>query len=230
VPDERTDIDRYLAPTGPLLTLLGVVLYAINWAAMRGLFRLRVEGRDALPPDGACVITPNHQSYLDPFALAAALPLSRLRGTYWAGTANLLVASGWRRVFSRAAHVFPVDEHRPDAALAACIAVLQAGRAAVWFPEGWRSPDGTLQRFLPGIGRIVLRTGVAAIPTRIDGTFAAWPRGRRLPRLARVTVTFGRAAPADALRASGSGGTDEERVAQALREQVLALGPPDSRV
>jgi long-chain acyl-CoA synthetase len=226
---EAAAIDPFLAPTGPLLTLLGVLLYAINWAVMRGLFRLRVTGRDVLPASGAFVITPNHVSYLDPLMIAAALPLSRLRRTYWAGTVALLFSTGLRRLFSRAAHVFPVDEHRPDAALVACVAVLRAGHAAVWFPEGWRSPDGRLQRFLPGIGQILLRAGVPAVPARITGTLAAWPRGQRLPRLARVTVAFASAAPVDALRAAGTGGTAAERVAQALRERVLALGGPACR-
>lgn len=225
-PAEAAEVDAFLAPTGLLLTLLGVLLYALNWLAMRVLFRLHVSGRDALPPGGAFVITPNHLSYLDPLVIAAALPLSRLRRMYWAGTVTLLFSSGPRRLFSRTVHVFPVDEHRPDAAIDACAAVLDAGHAAVWFPEGWRSPDGKPQRFLPGIGRILLQAGAPAVPVRITGTFAAWPRGRRLPKPARVSVTFGHAEPVDALRAAGVGGSEEERVAQALRERVLALGEP----
>jgi len=223
VPDAMTQVDRFLAPTGKLLTLLGVVLYAINWLGMRVLFRLRVSGCDALPPGGAFVITPNHLSYLDPLMIAAALPLSRLRRTFWAGTVTLLFNSVLGRLFCRAAHVFPVNEHRPDAAIGAAVAVLQADHAAVWFPEGWRSPDGETQRFLPGIGVVLLRAGVPAVPVRITGTFAAWPRGRRLPKLARVSVTFGSAVPVDALREAGIGDTEAERVAQALRERVLAL-------
>ncbi len=223
-PAEATGVDPFLAPTGALLTLLGVTLYAINWVAMRALFGLRVSGRAALPAHGAFVIAPNHLSYLDPLVIAAALPLSCLRRVYWAGTVTLLFSTRLRRLVSRAAHIFPVDERRPDAAIVAGIAVLQSGHAVVWFPEGWRSPDGRLQRFLPGIGRILLRAGVPAIPTSIGGTFEAWPRGRSLPRLARVSVTFGNAAPAEGLRAAGSGETAEARVAQALRERVLALG------
>jgi long-chain acyl-CoA synthetase len=156
--------------------------------------------------------------------IAAALPLSRLRRIFWAGTVTLLFNSVLGRLFCHAAHVFPVDELRPDAAIGAAVEVLRAGHAAVWFPEGWRSPDGKPQRFLPGIGVVLLRAGVPAVPVRISGTFAAWPRGRRLPKLARVSVTFGSAAPVDALRAAGIGDTEAERVAQALRERVLALG------
>jgi long-chain acyl-CoA synthetase len=86
---EAVQISHLLAPTGPLVTLLGVLLYAINWCVMRGLFRLRVEGTQSIPDTGAFVITPNHASYLDPLVIAAALPLSRLKRIYWAGSVTL---------------------------------------------------------------------------------------------------------------------------------------------
>jgi long-chain acyl-CoA synthetase len=226
---EEEQLSAWLTPTGPLLTLLGLLLYAINWVVMRVLFRLDVRGIGNLPADGAFVITPNHASYLDPFAIAAALPLSRLRNLYWAGFVTLLFSTRARRLFARAAHVFPVDERRPDKAIAAAVQVLDAGQAEVWFPEGWRSPDGQLQRFLPGIGEVLLRSGAAVVPTYVCGTFKAWPRSRRLPRLGRIAVAFGCPDRADALRFAGKGRSDEERVAQALREQVLAMGASSTR-
>jgi long-chain acyl-CoA synthetase len=94
----------------------------------------------------------------------------------------------------------------------------------VWFPEGWRSPDGSLQRFLPGIGQLLLRSGAPAVPAYIAGAFDALPRSRRIPKFHRITVTFGRPEPAASLRARGIGRTDEERVANALRQCVIALG------
>ena len=42
VPDVATEVTQFLAPTGTLLTLLGVLLYTINLVAIRVLFRLRV--------------------------------------------------------------------------------------------------------------------------------------------------------------------------------------------
>ena len=222
--DKAVTISQWLTPTGPFLSFLGLVLYAINWCVMRGLFRLRVRGIQGLPSTGALVITPNHASYLDPLVIAAALPLARLRRVYWAGAVTLLFGTWTRRLFSRAAHVFPVDEHRPDAAIAAAVQVLDAGHAAVWFPEAWRSPDGKLQRFLPGIGQVLLRSGAIAVPTYIAGTFKAWPRGRRIPKIVPITVIFGGASGVDSLSTTGTGRTEEERIADALRQRVLALG------
>jgi len=128
------------------------------------------------------------------------------------------------RVFCRAVHVFPVDAKFPGATLESARRVLQAGHVQVWFPEAWRSPDGRLQRFLPGIGQLLLGSGASAVPTYIAGAFDALPRGRRIPKLRRITVAFGSAEPVEVLRGGGTGRTDEERISTALRDRVAALG------
>ena len=50
--------------------------------------------------------------------------------------------------------MFPVAQGAPGEGLAIARAALNSGEILVWFPEGWRSPDGEMQRFLPGIGHI----------------------------------------------------------------------------
>lgn len=222
-PEETRDIERWIAPTAASVTALGFVLYGLNRLVMRALFRLRVAGTERLPATGALVIAPNHASYLDPMAIAAALPWSRWRQLYWAGDALRLFPGRLGRLFCRATHVFPVDAAHPGTALETAARVLEAGDVMIWFPEGWRSPDGGLQRFLPGIGQLLLRSRAAAVPAYIAGTFEAWPRGRRMPRLRRVAVAFGRSESVEVLRDSGSGRTDEERIANAVRQRVGAL-------
>jgi long-chain acyl-CoA synthetase len=120
-------------------------------------------------------------------------------------------------------HLYPVDAAHPGAALEIAERVLKTGNVQVWFPEGWRSPDGRLQRFLPGIGRLVLRSGAPAVPTYVKGAFEALPRGRRIPKFRRITVTFGVPEQVASLRGSGMGGTDEERVTNGLRQRLIAL-------
>jgi long-chain acyl-CoA synthetase len=227
-PGGALDIEYWLAPTGLLLTGLGAALYAINRLLMRGLFRLRVKGADGLPVAGAFVIAPNHVSYLDSLAVAAALSWSRFRHTHWAGDAKRLFPHPLTRVFCRAVHLFPVDAMHPSAALDAAHRVLKGGDILVWFPEGWRSPDGRLQHFLPGIGQLLVRGGAAAVPAYVGGTFEAWPRGRRIPRWHRLTVRFGQPAAVESLRAAGSGATDEQRVADELRQRMAALAEVSS--
>ena len=207
-----------------MLTSLSLVLYVVNWLVMRGLFRLQAVGVERLPTTGPFVIAPNHVSYLDAPAIAAALPWRRLQHVYWAGDVLRLFSNPFSRLFSRAMHLFPIDSRHPSAALETAARVLRLGNISVWFPEGWRSPDGKLQRFLPGIGQLLLKSGAAAVPAYITGTFDALPRDRRIPKFRQLTVTFGRPEPVESLRAKGLGYTEEERMADALRQSVIALG------
>jgi len=223
-PAMARDFERWLAPTGTLLTALALVLYALNRLLMRGLFRLRVAGAATLPETGAFVITPNHVSDLDGLVIAAALPWSQFRRLHFAGDVVRMFSNPLNRLFCRALHVFPVDAKFPGATLESARRVLKAGDVQVWFPEAWRSPDGRLQRFLPGIGQLLLRSGAPAVPAYIEGTFEALPRGRRMPKLRQITVTFGALEPIEALRAAGTGRTHEERISAALRERVVAVG------
>jgi long-chain acyl-CoA synthetase len=223
-PAMATDFDRWLAPPGAVLTAFGMVLYALNRLLMRGMFRLRVSGAEELPATGAFVITSNHTSDLDGLVIAAALPWSRFRRLHWAGDAVRMFANPLSRLFCRAVHVFPVEADHPGAVFESARRVLRAGDVQVWFPEAWRSPDGRLQRFLPGIGQLLLRSGAPAAPAFIGGAFEAMPRGRRVPKLHQITVVFGPAEPVETLREAGAGRTDEERIADALRRRVSALG------
>jgi long-chain acyl-CoA synthetase len=207
-----------------VLTGFGMLLYALNRLVMRGLFRLRVTGAEYLPATGAFVIVSNHTSDLDGLAIAAALPWSRFRRLHWAGDAVRLFSNPLSRLFCRAVRVYPVEADHPGAVLESARRVLKAGDVQVWFPEAWRSPDGRLQRFLPGIGQLVLRSGAPAAPAFIGGAFEAMPRGRRIPKPHQIAVAFGSAEWAETLREAGIGRTDEERIADALRRRVITLG------
>ena len=139
-----------------------------------------------------------------------------------------MFSSPLSRLFCRAVNVYPVEADRPGTVLESARRVLRAGDVQVWFPEAWRSPDGRLQRFLPGIGQLLLRSGAPAAPAFIGGAFEAMPRGRRVPRLHRITVVFGPTESVETLREAGAGRTDEERIADALRRRVTALGAATS--
>jgi long-chain acyl-CoA synthetase len=179
------------APPGPVLRTFGAVLFALARALVRVTLHPTVTGTERLPA-GAALITPNHASYLDPLAIAAALPWRRLRRTYWAGWVGVMHTSPWRRFVSRATQVFPVDPERDLAgAVRTARELLARGYDVVWFPEGRRSPTGELQEFEGGVGVLIEGVAAAVVPVAIDGTFAAWPKHRRWPRPARVRVAFG---------------------------------------
>ena len=215
----------WLAPYGPGVRATRFAGETFLRGVMGAFFRLRVDGRQNLPPP-PFLVCPNHVSYLDTFALAAALPHRQLQSTYWAGWTGLLVTSRLRRLFSRAAQVIPIDPDRAAAAgIALGSAVLSRGRTLVWFPEGGLSPDGSLQPFQPGIGAVLERNPVPVVPAYISGTAAALPPGKRLPRLRQIAVRFG--APLDPADAAPdvAGRAHQQAIAEAIRAAVAALSP-----
>ena len=214
---------RWIAPLGPMLQLVRTIAIWLLRVAMRRAFRLTVSGIEHLPADGPVLLCPNHASYLDPFAVATALPAGRLRATYWGGWTGVLFSSIWRRLFSRGAQVIPVEPGQGAAAAVTLAAqVLARGETMVWFAEGARSRDGTVQPFQPGLGILVQRAPqIPIVPVRVAGTFAAWPPRQRLPRLRPVTVRFGQ--PLNAARLREESGDDPRHIAERVREAVAGL-------
>ena len=58
--------------------------FVLNRILMRGPCSLQVEDLENMPAGSPYIIAPNRVSYLDAFAVAAALDYSVLRRTYWA--------------------------------------------------------------------------------------------------------------------------------------------------
>jgi long-chain acyl-CoA synthetase len=213
----------WLAPTSVSERVAFALLQGLNRAIARLFFRLRVDGVQHLPAAPPYLIVANHVSDLDPAVLAASLPPATLRSLYWSGDRGRLFNGPVKRRLCRVVHVFPVDERAPRATLAMAGRVLARGKTLVWFPESWRSPDGRLQRFLPGVGRLLLEHPVPVVPAFIEGTFEAMPRDRSWPRVHPVTVTFGPPSDREALQEAGEGETADARITDGLRRHVARL-------
>jgi long-chain acyl-CoA synthetase len=122
--------------------------------------------------------------------------------------------------------VLPVDPERGlTSTLTLGRTVLERGDPLVWFPEGARSTDGRLQPFLPGVGLLLERTGVPAVPVWIEGTFESWPPGQRLPRPHPVSMRIGPPLVLAELEHDGAEGERHRQIAERLREKVVALAP-----
>lgn len=215
---------QWLKPPSAWVLPLRAVLLGLTWVLMRGLFRLRVTGREHLPASAPFLLAPNHGSYLDAPALGAALGRRALRDLCWAGWTGIMLANPLMRAVSRLARVLPMDsERRALSSLAFGLAALRAGNALVWFPEGARSKNGALESFLPGIGLLLEHTDVPVVPVYIEGAYQAWPMRRRFPRPRRITIHIGAPIAATDLLAGPGPGQPHERAARALREAVAGL-------
>lgn len=193
-----TGVPAVLAPILRPRPVAARVYFCLARLIVSLIGRPRVSGLEQLPPDGAFIISPNHQSYLDPFLVGPVLPYSAFRRIYAVGAAEYFETPLMRWVATQL-NVVPVD---PDAnllpAMQAAAAGLRRGRVLMLFPEGERSIDGAPKKFKKGAAILARQIGVPIVPVSIAGAFEVWPRRRSLDwrRLLpwsghRITVTFG---------------------------------------
>jgi 1-acyl-sn-glycerol-3-phosphate acyltransferase len=168
--------------------------YVAIGPVLRSMFKPQVIGLDHVPADGAAILAPNHQSFLDDFLLPLVIRKRKVRMLAKADYFEKWYTA-W---FFKATGCIPVRREGGSAsakALEAGIDALKKGELVGVFPEGTRSPDGRLYRGKTGVARMALEAQVPIIPVSIVGTFEAWPYDRRMPRSGQVTITFG--APLD---------------------------------
>jgi 1-acyl-sn-glycerol-3-phosphate acyltransferase len=146
-------------------------------------FRLRVEGRQNMPPSGPVLVIANHQSFLDPMAIGSAVlprPLGYL-------ARKTLFNNRPFGALLRSYGVVPINQEGIGIeGIRSILEQLQAGRAVLVFPEGERCGDGKLHELKPGIALLMRRVQALILPVGIAGAFELWPRGRPLPKLAPI--------------------------------------------
>lgn len=215
---------KWLQPPGLLGKLIGGAILGLNRLFMRWIYRLEIHGNQNLPKNRPFIVAPNHTSFLDPLAVGAALPRAQLRHTYWGGWTGIMFKTPIMRLVSGALRVVPVDPKQgPLSALAFGIAALAEENNLVWFPEGGRSKDGTLQRFRPGIGILLATHSIPAVPVYIHGAFQALPYGHLWPRFGKIVVTFGEPFHPEVSASDQLQEEKHQEIADALRERVEAL-------
>ncbi|MCR6657594.1 MAG: 1-acyl-sn-glycerol-3-phosphate acyltransferase [Opitutus sp.] len=109
------------------------------------------------------------------------------------------VASWWLDTVG----TIPVDRDggQDVSAIKRVLKALKEGKALILFPEGTRSPDGTLQSAKAGVGLLACKAQVPVIPARIFGSFEAYGKGVKIPRFGTpVSVVFGPALQPSGIR------------------------------
>lgn len=154
------------------------------------LFRARAYHADRVPNSGPVLIAANHQSFLDPPLVGSSV---RPRHTDYLARSGLFKFKPFG-VLLKALNCVSIKEETGDmGAIKQVLARLAAGHAVLIFPEGNRTPDGTMHGFKRGIALLVKRARCPVVPVAVEGCFDAWPRHRKLPMpwASPVAVMFG---------------------------------------
>jgi Long-chain acyl-CoA synthetases (AMP-forming) len=214
---------EFLKPLSPWQAAVAHSLYLVNLVLMRS-FNVTPVGYDQLIAKKQYVFIPNHASYIDCFAIAAALPYDRIRATQWAGWTGIAFGNPLFSSLSRLARVFPIEAKQSLlASLALGVSVLKAGSNLVWFSEGERTLDGRLLPFKQGIGLLLSKSDVLVVPVYLNGTREVLPPGAYLPSFHPIKVIFGEPVKPEQLAREGTGHEAPERIANALHDRVMAL-------
>jgi 1-acyl-sn-glycerol-3-phosphate acyltransferase len=167
------------------------VLYAflkpLAFVVMRLLFRVEVRGREHVPVTGPVLFVSNHASLLDPPLIGGAAP----RPLCFMAKAELFRIPLFGRLI-RALNARPLRREGSSAgALRDALRTLRAGNSLLVFPEGTRGAGDEVRTGKPGAGMLAVVSGAPVVPVYVSGSDRALPRGRALPRPAKVVVRFG---------------------------------------
>jgi 1-acyl-sn-glycerol-3-phosphate acyltransferase len=202
--------------------------YAIGYWASRIYFDLfhagETTGIENIPRTGPFILAANHASFFDPPAIGSRLP----RPSHYFARKTLF-KPGLKGDTLRRVNAIPVDlESDSDVgALKAVFRLLKEDGGILLFPEGTRSSDGLLQPARAGVGMIACKSGAPVVPTRIFGSFEAFGRHDRRPRVfSPMHVAF---APALLPCAYDIGGKTKERyqiASDRIMQAIAAIPPP----
>jgi long-chain acyl-CoA synthetase len=177
--------------TSKVITLGWFLLGKMAAVFLRIFFDLRVTGKEKLPKSGPFILSPNHQSFLDGPVVASQIPWRLFKDMFYVGTSEIF-SQGFFKHLGRTFSLVPVD---PDSNLVNAMRAgaygLKEGKNLVLYPEGERSIDGTPKKFKKGAAILAAHLKVPIYPVAIEGFYEAWPRNRKLPRLAKLRVHFG---------------------------------------
>jgi len=194
---------------------------------------IEVEGLEHLEGlNGPAIFAANHQSHLDTPAILIALPprwryqlapaMAKEffkahfypdqfgRKAYFTNSLNYYLASLFFNAFP-----LPQREAGTRQTLRYIGDLLSSGFSILIFPEGKRTDDGSIGRFLPGVAMAGARLQVPVVPVRLEGLDRILHHTWKFPQRGTARVTFGRPIRLE--------GTDYAELARSVEAAVRGL-------
>jgi len=153
--------------------------YAKLWGKMALLanrVKVKVEGMEQLSGKGPYIFMSNHQGYYDIFALLSHLPYQ----FKWLAKKELFSVPflGWTMAAVGYISVDRGGTRDTVEAMNEAAQKIRDGMSVVIFPEGSRSPDGSIQPFKKGGFTLAIKSKVPIVPVAISGSRDIIPKGK----------------------------------------------------
>jgi len=171
----------------------------LAWILVNTIYRVRASGVENIPDKGPAVVVCNHVSYMDPIVLSACIRRPMRFVMYY----KIFQLPLLRFLFQHAKAI-PIasakeDERLMREAFEKVDAELAAGNIVCIFPEGGITSDGEVQRFRPGIEKVIANRPVPVVPIALQNLWGSWfsrskdGRIRKFPRrlFVKVPVVIG---------------------------------------
>jgi rhomboid family GlyGly-CTERM serine protease len=151
-------------------SLMGVTMKILT----RIMYRVRYQGLEHIPDKGAAVLVCNHVTYVDWLIIASACR----RPVHFVMHAAIyrMPLLHW---ILRLAKAIPIESGRKNPAalrhaFEEIAGVLRCGGLVCIFPEGRLTRNGRIDRFRPGIERIIRETPVPVVPLALRGMWGSF--------------------------------------------------------
>ncbi|MBF0493870.1 MAG: 1-acyl-sn-glycerol-3-phosphate acyltransferase [Candidatus Omnitrophica bacterium] len=155
--------------TGFFAWFLRFSITAIDYWIFKLFFRIKAEGQENVPKEGAYILYPNHTSDLDGPAITACLPRRPVFQLFYflfiPYFFRPFIKSRLLRNLIKMERFIPFDysTHFLEALRSAYL-VLKRGKGLCFFPEGLRSSTGEVGEFKRGLGILAKETGQSLCP------------------------------------------------------------------
>jgi 1-acyl-sn-glycerol-3-phosphate acyltransferase len=146
----------------------------LAWLLIHSVYRVRKTGLEHIPEEGPAVVVCNHVSFVDAVVIMAACR----RPIRFVMDHNIFRIPVLSFIF-RTGGAIPIASRKDDPAMmerafAAVAEALREGQLVGVFPEGRITDTGDIQRFRPGIRRILDTTPVPVVPMALSGLWGSF--------------------------------------------------------
>ena len=144
------------------------------WIFVNIIYRVRPSGAENIPAEGPAIVVCNHVSYMDPLLLSASIRRPMRFVMYY----KIFQLPLLRFLFQHAKAI-PIASAREDEqimkdAFDKVDEELSKGNIVCIFPEGGITRDGEIQRFRPGIEKLIERRAVPVVPVALRKLWGSW--------------------------------------------------------